>query len=171
MAPAAGTAIHTLAKNLSRIEHSWVRVAAIVVSEMIDRLSPNIAPPMTVPTASGRSSPVASPRPTATGTIAATVPFDVPIAVEMSAEMRNSPGSSIQPGMSAMPALTVASTAPIASITLENAPASRKTMHIVMMVRSPMPCRNAWMRSVSGPRPIHRARPMAGRIATGARSW
>ena len=38
----------TLTRNLSRRSHSWVRVAAMVVSEINDRLSPKKAPPTTI---------------------------------------------------------------------------------------------------------------------------
>ena len=47
----AGTAIQTLTLNLSRSCTFKLVVAAIVVSEIIDKLSPNMAPPTTAPMA------------------------------------------------------------------------------------------------------------------------
>ena len=165
------SAILKFSRNLSRISAPWLRVAAMVVSEMIDRLSPNIAPPRTAPSTTTRSRPEASATPSAIGTTAAIVPMDVPIASEISAASTNRPGR-ISPGGSApMPSATTASTAPIALDTYANAPASRKIRHIIMMFGSPMP------RSRISPagRPRRRASrapsASAGRIATGARSW
>ena len=53
---AAGSAIGKFSLNLSFILQPCVFVAAIVVSEMKERLSPNIEPPITAPTQSGRLS-------------------------------------------------------------------------------------------------------------------
>ena len=66
-------------------------VAAIVVSDMNERLSPNIAPPITDATQSCilRSAPVATF--IATGTITDIVPQDVPIAIEMTQAITNIP--------------------------------------------------------------------------------
>ena len=57
---AAGVTIRMFVRNLSRIEHPCVRVAAIVVSEINDRLSPNNAPPTTIATSHGVLHPVCS---------------------------------------------------------------------------------------------------------------
>ena len=48
---AAGSAIQTFTRNLSLNSTFKLRVAAMVVSEIIDKLSPNIAPLTTAPTA------------------------------------------------------------------------------------------------------------------------
>ena len=55
---AAGTAILKFSRNLSFISQPCVRVAAIVVSEIIDKLSPNIAPDTTAPATKAGSMPV-----------------------------------------------------------------------------------------------------------------
>ena len=54
----------------------------MVVSDMNDRLSPNIAPPMMDATQSGRLNPDASATATPIGVRSVIVPTDVPIAVE-----------------------------------------------------------------------------------------
>ena len=56
---AAGNARCKLALNLSRISQPWVRVAAMVVSDIIDKLSPNIAPLTKTPATNAGSIPVA----------------------------------------------------------------------------------------------------------------
>lgn len=66
----------------------------------------------------------------------------VPIAVEMNAPMRNRPGRIMDGGSSESPKLTVAFTPPMAEATDANPPASRKIMHMVMMLISPTPERN-----------------------------
>ena len=102
----------------------------MVVSEIIDRLSPNMAPPTTAPRASGTDSSVAPAKPTAMGAVAAMVPMEVPMAVAIKAEIRNRAGNTHSAGMMVSPSLTVASTLPMLSLTLANAPASRNTRHI-----------------------------------------
>ena len=84
---AAGPAIPMLTRNLSFMEQFWVRVAAMVVSEMKERLSPKKAPPTTMALTKamacslpGEISPA---RAAATGTRATMVPTLVPMAVEM----------------------------------------------------------------------------------------
>ena len=69
--------------NLSFISQPWVRTAAMVVSEIIDRLSPNIAPQTTAPRQSGAPRPVSWAIPTPIGAIAVIVPTDVPIDTEI----------------------------------------------------------------------------------------
>lgn len=51
---AAGRAILKFSRNLSFIWQPYSWQAAMVVSEMNERLSPNMAPPMTLATHSGR---------------------------------------------------------------------------------------------------------------------
>ena len=108
----------------------------------MDRLSPNMAPLMTTPRSKASGMSVCSPTPTAMGAMAATVPMLVPIAVEMNAPMRNRPGRIMDGGSSESPKLTVAFTPPMAEATDANPPASRKIMHMVMMLISPTPERN-----------------------------
>ena len=115
----------TFSRNLSFISQPWLRVAAMVVSEMMERLSPNMAPERMVPAISTGSMPVAWATPRATGATAPMVPIEVPMAVAMKAEMRKSPGSRNQPGIRERPRATVASTPPVALATVAKAPASR----------------------------------------------
>mgnify|MGYP003373531905 CR=1 FL=1 len=79
---AAGRAILKFSRNLSFIAQPWPWQAAMVVSEMNDRLSPNMAPPMTLATHKGRSKPEAAETATAMGVINVMVPTDVPIDSE-----------------------------------------------------------------------------------------
>ena len=96
---AAGPTILTLTLNLSAIEQPWVRVAAMVVSEMKERLSPKNAPPtmMAVMNAGLDNGPEKPPRasssaiPAATGTSATIVPTLVPMDMDMKHEARKSP--------------------------------------------------------------------------------
>ena len=135
---AAGNAIGKFSLNLSFILQPCVFVAAIVVSEMKERLSPNIEPPITAPTQSGRLR--SAPRATfiATGTITEIVPHDVPIAIETIHAITNSPTIAKSAGMieSSRFAALVAPPAPCA--TPLNAPAIRKMNSIVVMFSSPM---------------------------------
>ena len=85
----------------------------MVVSEIIDKLSPNIAPPTTVAVVKASEISVASEIPTPTGANAATVPIDVPIATEINAPTMNKPANKNCPGIKDNPKLTVELTAPI----------------------------------------------------------
>ena len=98
VAMAAGRAIFTLARNLSRISQPWVEQAAMVVSEMKDRLSPNMAPPMTVPTHRGRDNPDTWDTATAMGVIRVMVPVEVPIAVDTKQAATNRTATEAQAG-------------------------------------------------------------------------
>ena len=88
---AAGKAIYEFILNLSFISTPCVLVAAIVVSEITDRLSPNIAPPITAAKIKGIGTPLFSPSPTAIGPSATIAPTDVPVAVEIKAPIMKSP--------------------------------------------------------------------------------
>lgn len=136
---AAGKTIQKLVRNLSRMFVRWVRTAAIVVSEMNDKLSPNMAPPTTAAAAIAILTPLSSWMPRAIGASAAIVPVDVPIAIEMKAAMTNRPLNRSEGGSNVNAALTVASIAPIASATLENAPASKKMNTMMRMLGFPAP--------------------------------
>jgi len=51
---------HRFNLNLSRMAQPCVRVDAMVVSEIMDRLSPSMLPPMTQPKTKGKAMPVFS---------------------------------------------------------------------------------------------------------------
>ncbi len=80
---AAGMTIRLFTLNLSFMSHSCVLVAAMVVSDMKERLSPKNAPPITMATMKGNSTAVFSAIPTATGVKATMVPTEVPTDKEM----------------------------------------------------------------------------------------
>ena len=80
-------------RNLSFISHPWVRTAAMVVSEIMDRLSPNMAPHTTAAMHSTMSKPVASLIDTAKGARADTVPTEVPMDTDTKQAMRNRPAT------------------------------------------------------------------------------
>ena len=67
-----------------------VEQAAIVVSEMKLRLSPNIAPPMTEAMHNGRSKPELADTATAMGARSVIVPTDVPMAMDTKHATTNS---------------------------------------------------------------------------------
>ena len=69
-----------LARNLSFISQPCPLQAAIVVSEMKGRLSPNMAPLMTEPIQSGAAKPEPSATARAIGVIKVIVPTEVPMA-------------------------------------------------------------------------------------------
>ena len=76
-----------------------VRVEAIVVSEMIERLSPSMMPPMTQPIISGRGMPAFSATATAIGPMAAALPTEVPVAVAMKLAMTKTPAARYSGGI------------------------------------------------------------------------
>ena len=82
LATAAGSAMKKFSLNLSVILQPCPLHAAIVVSDMKDRLSPNIAPPITVAIQSGVENPEALDTAIPMGTISVIVPTDVPMARE-----------------------------------------------------------------------------------------
>ena len=122
---AAGRAIRKFILNLSFISTPWVFVAAIVVSEITERLSPNIAPPITAAITSGRERPALSAVATAIGPTALIVPTDVPVATAINADIINIPPVMYLAGITDNPRFTVASTPPIAFATEANAPANK----------------------------------------------
>ena len=95
---AAGRAILKLARNLSRISQPWVLQAAMVVSEMKDRLSPNMAPPITAPMHRGREKPATWATATAMGVMRVMVPTEVPMAVDTKQAATNSTATDAQAG-------------------------------------------------------------------------
>ena len=78
-------------RNLSFISQPAAWVAAMVVSDMKERLSPKKAPPTTIATIKGTLEPHSAARPVAIGASATMVPTDVPTAIEMKQAVRNSP--------------------------------------------------------------------------------
>ena len=128
-----------LALNLSFISHPWVFTAAIVVSEIIDKLSPNMAPHTTAPIHTAIGKCVFSLIPTAIGANAAIVPMDVPIETEMKHPITNNPTTAMLDGRIDSPKFTVLSTPPAAVTAPENPPAHKKIRHIVMIFSSPTP--------------------------------
>ena len=120
---AAGSATRKLTRNLSRISQRWLRVAAMVVSEIMDRLSPNMAPPTTAPITTVRDNPPFSAMPTAMGITAETVPMEEPVAVPIKAEITNRPAARNCTGTRERPRFTVDSRPPILAATLAKAPA------------------------------------------------
>ena len=128
-----------LANISSRIFTFWVLLAAIVVSEISDILSPNIAPPTAAPKTIEGLSPKFCAIETAIGTIAAIVPQEVPIASEIRAEITNKPSTIKRGGTKCSAILTAASTPPAAEAAAVNAPARIKIRHIIIMSLLPMP--------------------------------
>src|SRR5699024_7415234 len=113
----AGNTINKFALNLSLSSTPCVLVAAIVVSEIKDKLSPNIAPPTTVPNTKGRLRPVCEASPTPIGATAVMVPIDVPIAKDKIQLTINNPGNTMLEGSMLKPKFTIELTAPISSAT------------------------------------------------------
>ncbi len=123
-------AMAAFALNLSLIEHPWLFVAAMVVSEMNDRLSPKKAPPTTMAVMKAVSTPVSAAIPQATGTRATIVPTLVPMAIDIKHEARKIPANTSFPGRKRSAKLTVASMDPISLAVAANAPA-RTNIHIM----------------------------------------
>ena len=113
----AGITIITLALNFAFILIFCVVVAAIVVSEMKDKLSPNIAPPTTIPQTSGTLTFVLIAILKAIGIKADTVPIDVPIEKLKIQPIKNKPGKINCAGKIEIPKLVTVSVACIAPAT------------------------------------------------------
>ena len=107
----AGKTIMMFVLNLSFIFTSCVLVAAIVVSEIKDKLSPNIAPPTTIPLTNATLIPVLDAILMAIGINAVTVPIEVPIEKLSKHPIRNKPGKIILLGNIVRPRFTTESTA------------------------------------------------------------
>src|SRR3970040_2529495 len=88
---AAGKAMNRFILNLSFSSQPKDCVAAIVVSEIIERLSPNIEPPNKAPAISGNDAPLDLARLTAIGPMATIAPTEVPVAVDKKAAIRKMP--------------------------------------------------------------------------------
>ena len=122
---AAGSTMRKFCLNLSLISQPWVFTAAMVVSEIMDRLSPNMAPQTTEPMHMGRGNPAFSLMPTAMGARAAMVPMEVPMDTEIKHPMMKMPATATPDGSTESPRFTVLSTPPAACTAPENAPAAR----------------------------------------------
>ena len=73
------------------MEQPWLLVAATVVSEMKERLSPKKAPPTMMAVTNATPMPVSAAMPLAMGTSATMVPTDVPMAMETKQAARKRP--------------------------------------------------------------------------------
>ena len=142
---AAGRAMPRLVQNLSFIWTPWVLVAAIVVSEIKERLSPNMEPPTTVATQMGREKCPISETDMAIGTRTVMVPQLVPMAMEIRQAIRKRPGMAKDPGirLSRRPAVE---SAPPASLAIPlKAPAIRKMNNMIVILSSPIPLAQMWI--------------------------
>ena len=110
----------------------------MVVSEMNERLSPNMAPPMTEPMHSGSEKPEASAAATAIGVMSVMVPTLVPIAVETKQLTTNSTATAYFAGMTDSMNHATLSALPRPT-TPTKMPASMKMRIMVTMFLSPMP--------------------------------
>ena len=125
-----------------------VRVAAMVVSEMKERLSPKKAPPTTMAVIMPVLTFVASASPTATGARATMVPTDVPTESEMKQEAMKTLARRRLSGRRCSVSRTVASMAPMSRADWAKAPASTKIQTIIRMFRLATPAENRSTRSV-----------------------
>ena len=139
VATAAGNAIQKFSLNLSFISQPCPLHAAIVVSEMKERLSPNIAPPITDATQNARSKPDALETAAAIGTRSVIVPTEVPIATETKQATTNKTATENLAGISVSIKYATLS-ALFLPTTPTKDPAARKIKSIVMMFLSPTPC-------------------------------
>ena len=147
----AGMTIRRLALNLSAISQPAACVAAIVVSEMNDRLSPKKAPPTTIAAINGCESPHCSAIPAPIGIRATIVPTLVPIAIEIRHAVTNNPARMTPGGIIPSISETVALTDPIALAVFANAPARMKIQIMSIMSGLPAPLEKARTRSANGP--------------------
>ena len=122
-----------------------------MVSEIKERLSPNMAPLTTTALISAGEMPVCAARPAATGVSATIVPTEVPTETDMTHAAKNTPAANTLPGKMAKVKLTVASTAPMALAVWAKAPAKMKISTISMMLELAAPLQNSSMRLCSEP--------------------
>ena len=97
----------------------------MVVSEIIERLSPNMAPPTTAPMQISKEMDVAEHKDMAIGAIAAIVPIPDPIATPIKEDTKNTPGKKNDGGIKSRGKYTAASVAPTDWVTDVKAPASK----------------------------------------------
>ena len=96
---AAGRAMPKFSRNLSFMAQPCPLQAAMVVSEIKERLSPNMAPPMTAPTHSGTPKPDTPATAAAMGVRRVMVPTLVPMAVDTKQATMNSTATANRVGM------------------------------------------------------------------------
>ena len=142
---AAGRATLIFVRNLSFISTPCVLVAAMVVSEIKDRLSPNIAPPTTIPTQKGRGRPPFCETAQAIGARTEIVPTLVPMAMEIRHAITNRPGTANLPGMILSSRLAVLEAPPACEAIPLKAPAIRKINSMVTILSSPIPFAQIWI--------------------------
>ena len=136
---AAGRAIQKFSLNLSFIAHPCPLHAAIVVSDINDKLSPNIAPPITDPTHNGTENPDTPATATAIGTINVIVPTDVPIAVDTKQATTNNTATANLAGI--IESIKYATLSALSRPTTPtNEPAVKKINNIVIIFLSAKPC-------------------------------
>ena len=123
----------------------------MVVSDMNDRLSPNMAPLTTTPSIRASGIPVLSAIPTATGAKATIVPTDVPTEMDMKQAAKKIPAANRLPGRMDIARFTVASTAPIALAVCAKAPARMKINTISMILLLAAPRQNCSIRLLNLP--------------------
>ena len=122
------------------------RVAAMVVSDMNDRLSPTHQPPTIRAAIIGWLSPVWAAIPFAMGTRATIVPTLVPMASDTKHDVRKSPASRALAGTMLRVKFTVASMEPISLAEPANAPAIRKIHTMSMIFQCPALSENTFTR-------------------------
>ena len=125
--------------NLSFISTPCVLVAAIVVSEMTERLSPNIAPPTTDATRTAIPIPVLFEISAAIGAKTVMVPTLVPIAIEIRHATIKSPGIANPPGTILRSRLAVLAAPPAAFARPPKAPAIKNIKSMMTILSSPIP--------------------------------
>ena len=144
---AAGNTMRKFVRNLSRIEQFCVFVAATVVSEINERLSPKNEPPTTAATIKGSTMPEREANSDAIGTRATMVPTEVPMQIDTMHEARKSPANKAESGKHIIVRSTVADTAPIALADEAKAPASTNIHTISSKSGLPAPCEKQRTRS------------------------
>ena len=110
---ATGMTRKEFTRNLSLSLHPWVDVAAMVVSEINERLSPKSEPPTMTAVSSGTLEPVELATPAAMGVRATMVPTLVPTDMDTKHAARKRPARIILPGRIESVRFTVASMLPI----------------------------------------------------------
>ena len=103
--------------NLEFIPIFCVLVAAIVVSEINDKLSPAIAPQIKAASISAGLIPTFSATPKTIGPNATTDPTDEPVAIDKNVEIKKIPGTKKFTGTIDKLKFTTESTAPLALVT------------------------------------------------------
>ena len=124
-----------------------MRVAATVVSEIKDKLSPKKEPPTTEATIIAGSIPILLAIPEATGIRATIVPTEVPIDKEIMHEDKNKQGINHSAGNIDIVTFTATSIAPISLVVCANAPARTKIQIIKRRFKEPTPFEKQAIRS------------------------